>query len=152
MDVVCKGSSVKGCPGKTRESVKKRAQHPPQQHCPGLQTPESSCATGRAGPAGIAFFPWTWPFPPAATPRGLKPEADPEAGREAGVPLPWPATHTVGTPRRGTGAREGRVCAHLPLASLLLTILAPNASTSISAVPSWLLILQRGREGKLDQG
>lgn len=51
----------------------------------------------------------------------------------------------------GSGGREGRACAHLPLASLLLTILAPNASTSISAVPSWLLILRWGREGKSDQ-
>lgn len=33
---------------------------------------------------------------------------------------------------------------YLPLASLLLTILAPNACTSISAGPSWLLILEKG--------
>lgn len=50
MDVVCKGSSVKGCPGKTRERVKRRAQRAPQQDCPGLQTclgtPESLCAMG----------------------------------------------------------------------------------------------------------
>ena len=38
MDVVCKGSSVKGCPWKMRERVRSRAQHPPQPDCPGLQT------------------------------------------------------------------------------------------------------------------
>lgn len=50
MDVVCKGSSVKGCPGKTTKQIKRRAQHPSQQDCPGLQTylgtSDSLCATG----------------------------------------------------------------------------------------------------------
>lgn len=38
MDVVCKGSSVKGCPGKRRARVKRRAQKAPQQDCLGLET------------------------------------------------------------------------------------------------------------------